>query len=273
MAERLFVRGAGTYGDAGSGARRFVSELGQDWDTVTIFHPASDAQSALLGKGRLGEMRLGVSPGDPIDFQVNFGPEAETFLTALFDIVEGQAGVDLRVVFHGNIQRTASREHVFKALQSENGWTMDLEFDDGSVATLRPPGWDDEDDRQRTGDSRIGQNLDRPELLLEPITRAEFEGTEAILGFLTELAQSGDLDDDASQRVLDLADYLREERNNTEPEKSLRWKLVGAVRSIGRALTKFPMSAYWTTKLVMLVNKVGWDQLGSEFRQFFQDLP
>jgi len=254
MPSLLTNRGVSTYGEDGSAAHSFVVEMGLDWEGATVFGPG-----VIRGMNLPTNFPASFEGGPQI---VEFGYEGSSFLAFLFDVM-AQHPVDptLRVIFRG-IDRSPPIEHVFEPAEPDDERTLPLHFLDGTLAIVQRGFSEDDAHADLDRDDRIGQ----------PITQREFERTESLLSLLVELSESSDLNDEQQRRVRDLLEFLRDERNETEPEKTPRWKLIGAFRVVGRVLSKLPMPAYGTTRLIMLVNDIGWTRLAAEYQKFFADL-
>lgn len=107
--------------------------------------------------------------------------------------------------------------------------------------------------------------LDTGSALLEPITRREYEGVEAVLSTLWEAVASGDLSDGHRAQIQALAEVIASEHRDTEPGHTPRWRLVGVVRSTIRYLAKadLPRNALaWKALLDVLV-KVDWPNVAA----------
>ncbi len=234
-----------------SDAKAFYETLHRSWESVSIRVLETEDDQDL--------QKLTLSNVD----------DSARVVVAVFDGITEVFGETARptrtpvvVTFIGQDGRT---KWAFNFRPDENHWTAGFEFPDGSSGQA----WPREDP---LADTSPEDSLDSGVHLLEPISQEEYDKVETMLGLLTDLAHSDELDEDQSRRVLDLIIDLRRERTSIQPNETQRWKVVGALRWVGRVLSGIPMKLYWTTKLITLINEMGWPRLAAEYQEFFKGL-
>jgi hypothetical protein len=134
--------------------------------------------------------------------------------------------------------------------------TVEIEFEDGS--TRVNPIWRPPPDEEGPLDTGVR--------LLQPITVVELRGIESILGVLERAIERSELSEFEERRIVAMADVIRQARLEAEPEVTLRWKVIGAVRSSLRYIYKEgpkDFLAWW--KVAELLSEINWMELAQQF--------
>jgi len=105
-------------------------------------------------------------------------------------------------------------------------------------------------------------SLDSGAALLEPITVAEIRGIEAVLTMLWRAVDDDALPPSAQTQIRAMAEMISATRDEAVPDKTPRWKLVGAVRSaMGYLGVGLPATVIAWDKALPVLLKIHWNEV------------
>lgn len=113
--------------------------------------------------------------------------------------------------------------------------------------------------------------LDDGPALWQPITVEEFGGIEALIGELYKAQGRGELEVHHAQKILELAELLRDVARATTPGETPRWRPIGAVRAVLHRLFQNPFrDALALSELLDILKRIRWHDLYEELQQLLQ---
>lgn len=129
---------------------------------------------------------------------------------------------------------------------------LEVEFEDGSALRL--------DDSAR----RRGEPLDTGFSLLLPVSPREMQGVERLLALLWDAAANDQLTEAQERKILSIAEMIGKQHRESEPGRTERWKVVGAIAvAFGYLLTEVPDGIVKWSDAWGILTSIDWHTVAS----------